>query len=133
MFDQMKTLGAIAGLMRNKEQLRAAGERIRAEAERLRVSGDAGAGAVRATATGTLKIVAVELDPALCAGLAGDDAERRAAQDLIVEAVNDAGRKAQEAMRACSPAEARELWARDAERFTARLATRSTLIGQRPA
>lgn len=89
MFEQMKMMGALAGLLKNKEGLKAAGERIRARLAEVRAGGAAGGGAVRATATGDLKIVSVQIEPALAAGLA-DPASRAYAEELIAEAVNNA-------------------------------------------
>lgn len=91
MFDSLKAAGALAGLMKNKEALKAAGERIRVRLSELRAGGGSGGGAVRATVTGDMKIVSVTLEPAVCAGLAsGDAAQREMVQSLIAEAVNNA-------------------------------------------
>lgn len=89
MFEQMKMMGALASLLKNKEGLKAAGERIRARLVEIRAGGAAGGGAVRATATGDLKIVSIQIEPALAAGLA-DPGSRELAEQLIAEAVNNA-------------------------------------------
>lgn len=89
MFDQLKMAGALAGLLKNKDNLRAAGERIRARLKDVRAGAAAGGGAVRATATGELRIESIHIEPALAAGLA-DPANRSYAEQLITEAVNNA-------------------------------------------
>ncbi len=89
MFEQLKVAGALAGLLKNKEGLKAAGERIRKRLTEVRAGGAAGGGAVRAIATGELRIESIHIEPAVAAGLA-DDASRAYAQQLIAEAVNSA-------------------------------------------
>jgi DNA-binding protein YbaB len=108
MFDNLKAMGALAGLMKNQDKLKAAMERVKRTLADTRLTGESGSGAVRAIVTGDLRILSVEVGPALAAGLA-DAASRRMAETLIAEAVNDGLRKAQaEAARVMS-AEAKEL------------------------
>lgn len=91
MFDSLKAAGALAGLMKNKEALKASGERIKVRLGELRAAGGSGGGAVRATVTGDMKLISVTLEPAVCMGLAsGSDQAREQVQQLIVEAVNNA-------------------------------------------
>ncbi len=103
MLDNLKALGAITALMKNKEKLAESAQRVRAELERTRVTGEAGGGVVRAIASGDLRIISIEISPALGAGIGATDADRAMASALIVEAVNDAlarsRAKAQEAVR----------------------------------
>jgi len=90
-FDALKAAGAIAGLMKNKEGLKAAGERIKTRLGELRAAGGSGGGAVRATVSGDMRVISVALDPPVCAGLAaGDEKSREMIQSLIAEAVNNA-------------------------------------------
>lgn len=89
MFEHLKMAGALAGLMKNKEALREAGERIRTRLAEVRASGSAGGGAVHVTASGEMKILTIRLEPALAAGLA-DTGNRAHAEELIAEAVNSA-------------------------------------------
>lgn len=95
MFDQLKAMGAIAGLMKDKERLRETVERFREKTARLSVTGEAGGGAVRVTVSGQLRITAVHLDPALIAGLQSGEGGRAMAQSLIRDATNDALTRAQ--------------------------------------
>jgi hypothetical protein len=77
---------------RLKQRMEQARERL----AEVTVTAESGGGAVRVTATGMMRVVAVETDAALFAGIAhssegsgrGDD--RALAQALIAEAVNQA-------------------------------------------
>lgn len=109
MFDSMKNLGALAGLMKNQDKLKAAGERVRTKMEATRVTGEAGAGAARAVVTGTLKVVSVELAPGLIMGMAADSTTRELASTLIAEAVNNALVQAQIKMKEAIDIEAKDL------------------------
>ncbi len=109
MFDSLKSMGAVANLLKNKEQLVEAGKRVQDKLEALRVEGEAGGGAVRATLTGKMKVVSIDMGGAVTSGLGADDASRAMAQDLIVEAVNDAMTKAQHAAQDAIAEEARAL------------------------
>ncbi len=91
MFDSLKAAGALAGLMKNKDALKAAGERIRTRLSELRAGGGSGGGAVRATVSGDMRVISITLDPPVCAALAsGREADREQVQQLVVEAVNNA-------------------------------------------
>lgn len=109
MFDSMKNLGALAGLMKNQDKIKSAGERVRAKMEATRVTGEAGAGAARAIVTGTLKVVSVELAPALVMGMASDAKTHELASSLIAEAVNNALTQAQLKMKEAIDVEAKDL------------------------
>jgi DNA-binding protein YbaB len=109
MFDNMKTMAALAGLMKNKDKLKAAGERIKSKAEALRITADAGSGAARATVNGAMKVLSVELSPALVLGMAAEDKTRTLAASLIADAVNEALKQAQGRMKEAIDIEAKEL------------------------
>jgi DNA-binding protein YbaB len=109
MFDNMKMMAALAGLMKNKDKLKDAGDRVKAKAEALRVTGESGGGAARATVTGAMRVVAVELSGPLVLGMAADDKTRGLAASLIAEAVNEALRQAQAKMKEAIDLEAKEL------------------------
>jgi hypothetical protein len=94
MFDQMKHMGALAGLLRDKDKVERISRRVQDTLETVRVVGEAGGGAVRVTVSGKLEVQDVELDPNLTAGMASGDDARLMAQKLIAEAVNDASAKA---------------------------------------
>lgn len=109
MFDKLKAMGALAALMKDKDKIREAGERIKSAAAEVRGYGVGGGGAVRATVDGRMKVLAIELEPPLVAGMAADDKTRELAGSLIAEAVNDALAKAQMKMKEVLDKEAREL------------------------
>lgn len=93
--DKLKAMQTLGTLMKNKEQLAEAGERIKARVEAMRVDGEAGGGACRAVVNGKMKLLDLTLDPALLAGMAVDDKTRALATSLIKDAINDATGKAQ--------------------------------------
>jgi len=105
----MKMLGALAGLMKNKEKLREAGERVREKMSRTLVTGEAGAGAAKAVVSGQLRVVSVELAPGLIVGMAADPSTRALASNLIAEAVNAGLALAQAALKAAMDEEAKAL------------------------
>ncbi len=109
MFDQIKSLGAIAGLLKNKEKLREAADRVKAKMEATRVIGEAGAGAARVVVSGTMKVLEVELAPGLVQGMNADPRTRALAGALIAEAVNEGLRRAQFAMKEAVEEESRAL------------------------
>jgi DNA-binding protein YbaB len=108
MFDNLKAMGAVAGLLKNQDKIKGAMERVKRTLAGTRVNGESGGGAVRAVVTGDLRVLSIQVDPALGAGLA-DASARSAAEALIVEAVNDGLRKAQAEAGRVMSAEAREL------------------------
>ncbi len=95
MFDKFKAMGAVAGLMKNQDGIKQAAARVREKMEKTTVTGEAGSGAARAVVTGTLKVVSVELSPALVGGMNADERTRQLASSLIADAVNEAMRQAQ--------------------------------------
>jgi len=61
------------------------------------VEGSAGGGAVSATMNGRKEMLKLRIDPSAVTSLTGDQADVEMLEDLIVAAVNEAGRKADEA------------------------------------
>jgi DNA-binding protein YbaB len=109
MFDKLKAMGAVASLLKDKDKLRAAGDRIKDAAAATRATGEAGGGAVRVTVDGKMRIFDVDLQPALVAGMAADERTRSLAGSLIAEAANNAMAAAQTKMRVVIEKEARDL------------------------
>lgn len=109
MFDQMKQMGAIAGLLKNKEKLAEAGARVKRTLEERPVTGEAGGGAIRVTVGGEMKVRRVEIAPAIAAGLGAGDEARMQIENLIAEATNDAMRLAQLRLKEAVDREAAEL------------------------
>jgi len=109
MFDNMKMMAAVAGLMKNKDKLREAGQRIKEKSDQVRVTGEAGMGAARVVVNGAMKVLSVELSPGLVVGMNADDKTRGLAGQLIAEAVNDGIQKAQMKMKEAIDEEAKGL------------------------
>jgi nucleoid-associated protein EbfC len=60
------------------------------------VEGSSGGGAVTATMNGKKQLLKLHIDPAAVASLTGAQADVEMLEDLVVAAVNEAGRKAEE-------------------------------------
>jgi hypothetical protein len=95
MFNQMKAMGAVAGLLKNKEKLKEKADEVKVRLETTRVFGESGGGAVRVTCTCRLVVERIEIAPALASGAEPAELER-----LVEEGVNDALVKAQDRAKA---------------------------------
>ncbi len=62
------------------------------------VEGTSGGGAVAATMNGKKQLLKLHIDPAAVIGLSGSQPDVEMLEDLVVAAVNEAGRKADEAI-----------------------------------
>ncbi len=62
------------------------------------VEGASGGGAVTVTMNGKKQLLHLHIDPAAVTSLSGSKADVEMLEDLVVSAVNDAGRKADEAI-----------------------------------
>ncbi len=98
MFDNLKNMAGLAGLLKDLPKIKAKLDEVKQQLSEKTVTSETGGGAVRATASGLLKIVSIEIDPALMAGLAdpADPQDKVIAEDLIAGAVNAALTKARE-------------------------------------
>lgn len=99
MFEGLKGMAGLAGMMKDLPKLKAKMEEVKEQLGNITVDAETGGGAVRATASGQLRLVAVKVDHALLSGLidAADPEDRAMAEDLIIGAVNAALEKAREA------------------------------------
>jgi DNA-binding YbaB/EbfC family protein len=79
--------GGIGNLMRQAQQMQETMKKAQAELEHLEVTGEAGGGMVRVLVNGRHEARRVTID----AKLLGEDKEM--IEDLLVAAINDAGRK----------------------------------------
>jgi DNA-binding protein YbaB len=113
--DSFKLMGALAGLMRNKDKLEASALRVKEAMETTTAEGESGGGAVRTVVSAQMKVESVTLDPALAAGLAMGGASQEMAEALIAEAVNDGIAKAKKAAQTIVEAELQELGLGDLE------------------
>ena len=62
------------------------------------LEGSSGGGAVTATMNGKKQLLRIRIDPSAVTSLSSNTADLEMLQDLVVAAVNDAGRKAEEAL-----------------------------------
>jgi DNA-binding YbaB/EbfC family protein len=62
------------------------------------LEGSSGGGAVTATMNGKKQLLKIHIDPSAVSGLSGNHADVEMLEDLIVSAINDAGRKAEDAL-----------------------------------
>lgn len=91
MFENMKAMGALAGLLKNKDRLKEAGEEFREKLGRMSAEGSGGGGAVRVTVSGQLRVQQVYLDPAVIAGLQAEGSGgKQMVESLIQDATNEA-------------------------------------------
>ncbi len=102
MFDQLKGMAGLAGLMKDLPKLKARMEEMKERLGEVEVEAETGGGAVRARANGKLRIIEIKIDPALMAGLvdSANEDDRAMAEDLVAGAVNAALQKAREAAEA---------------------------------
>ena len=98
MFDGLKGMAGMAGIMKDLPRIKARLEEAKAELSESTVEASAGGGAVRAVADGRLRIREVRIDPSMLGAIAdtNSDADRQIAEDLVAGAVNAALEKAQE-------------------------------------
>jgi DNA-binding YbaB/EbfC family protein len=83
------------------EMLQQAGqmkEEMQRKLEQTVVEGSSGGGAVLATMNGKKQLLKIHIDPAAVVSLTGEKADVEMLEDLVVAAVNEAGRKAEEAI-----------------------------------
>ena len=83
------------------EMLQQAGqmkEEMQRKLEQTVVEGSSGGGAVLATMNGKKQLLKIRIDPAAVIGLSGDKPDVEMLEDLVVAAVNEAGRKAEDAI-----------------------------------
>ena len=66
--------------------------------EQTIVEGSSGGGAVTATMNGKKQLLKIRIDPSAVAALSGPNPDVEMLEDLVVSAVNAAGRKAEDAM-----------------------------------
>ncbi len=98
MFENLKGMAGLAGLMKDLPKIKAKMDEIKMRLGEMTVSAETGGGAVRVTANGLLRVVSINLDQSLLTGLVDprNPDDRVVAEDLIVGAVNAALQKARE-------------------------------------
>lgn len=109
MLDQLKAMGAVASLLKNREKLQSAIAQVKEEMGKTEVIGKSSNGAVVAKVSGQLKVISVEISAPLVNGMAAEPKTREAAAKLIADAVNDAITQAQEKLHAAVQKRTQEL------------------------
>lgn len=84
-------LGDMAKMMKKAQEMQSKVTDLQAELETMTVTGESGAGLVKATATAKGELKALDIDPSI---FNGDDKE--VVEDLILAAIKDAQAKAAE-------------------------------------
>ena len=96
MFDQLKGMKQLAGMLGNLGDMKEKMEALQAELAAQRVEGQAGGGAVRVTANGNFEVLSLEIDDAAIGALGAGGTDGDMARALIVGATNDAIGKVRE-------------------------------------
>jgi DNA-binding YbaB/EbfC family protein len=73
-------------------------EEVQRKLDQVVVEGTSGGGAVTASMNGKKQLLKIRIDAAAVVGLSGNQPDVEMLEDLVVAAVNEAGRKAEEAM-----------------------------------
>lgn len=86
-------LGDMAKMMKAAKEMQDRMQQMQDDLERVTVTGEAGAGLVKATATAKGELTALDIDPSIFVA-----SEKEVVEDLIVAAIKDVQRRAQEKM-----------------------------------
>ena len=95
MFDALKNLGSLPGLMAKAREMQEKMQAMQEEMARRQVSAEAAGGMVEATVNGRMELVRVRIDKTKI-----DPADTEMLEDVIVAAVRAAQQKAAEMMQA---------------------------------
>jgi len=100
MFDNLRNLKDLAGMMGNLSEMKEKFEQAQAQLAEKTAEGESGAGAVRVVLSGKFEVQSVSIDPAMVGALAGtgSDADREMVEELLAAAFNDAAQKVQALM-----------------------------------
>jgi DNA-binding YbaB/EbfC family protein len=91
MFKGLGGLGDMAGMMKKAQEMQGKMTELQEEMHNIMVTGEAGAGLVKATCTAKGELKTLDIDPSI---FNGDDKE--VVEDLILAAIKDAQGKASE-------------------------------------
>ena len=87
-------LGDMAGMMKKAQEMQARMAEVQESLNATMVTGESGAGLVKATATAKGELTALDIDPSIF-----DPSEKEMVEDLILAAIKDAQAKASERSR----------------------------------
>ncbi len=91
MFKGLGNLGDMAGMMKKAKEMQAKMAEMQDALDTITVTGESGAGLVRATATAKGELTALDIDPSIF-----NPDEKEVVEDLILAAIKDAQAKASE-------------------------------------
>ncbi len=89
MFKGLGNLGDMAGMMKKAKEMQAKMAEMQDGLENITVTGESGAGLVKATATAKGELTALDIDPSIF-----NPDEKEVVEDLILAAIKDAQTKA---------------------------------------
>lgn len=89
MFKGLGQLGDMAGMMKKAQEMQGKMAQLQEDLAAMTVTGESGAGLVKATATAKGELTALDIDPSI---FNGD--EKEVVEDLILAAIKDAQMKA---------------------------------------
>ncbi len=91
MFKGLGGLGDMAKMMKSAQEMQAKMAQLQDDLENMTVTGESGAGLVKATATAKGELTGLDIDPSIFVA-----SEKEMVEDLILAAVKDAQGKAQQ-------------------------------------
>ena len=91
MFKGLGGLGDMTKMMKAAKDMQDRMQKLQEDLERMTVTGESGAGLVKATATAKGELTALEIDPSIFVA-----SEKEIVEDLILAAIKDAQRRASE-------------------------------------
>ncbi|MBK4215554.1 YbaB/EbfC family nucleoid-associated protein [Paracoccus caeni] len=86
-------LGDMAKMMKAAKDMQGKMQKMQEDLERVTVTGESGAGLVKATCTAKGELTALDIDPSIF-----QPTEKEVVEDLILAAIKDAQRRAQDKM-----------------------------------
>ena len=93
MFKGLGGIGDMAKMMKTAKEMQDKMQKMQEDLERVTVTGESGAGLVKATCTAKGELTALEIDPSIF-----QPSEKEVVEDLILAAIKDAQRRAQDKM-----------------------------------
>jgi len=109
MFDQLKAMSAMAGLMKNKQAMADAARSVHESLDKREISVEAPDKSICVKVNGKLTVTSISLHPRVVADAAASEAQRAAMEQLICRAVNAALSRAKDAIAEEIGAEAKKL------------------------
>ncbi|RNF33799.1 YbaB/EbfC family nucleoid-associated protein [Paracoccus methylarcula] len=93
MFKGLGGIGDMSKMMKAAKDMQDRMQQMQADMDKITVTGESGAGLVKATATAKGELTSLDIDPSIF-----QPSEKEVVEDLILAAIKDAQRKAQDKM-----------------------------------